>query len=176
MFQAGASRTDYNLTCKIHGTWRDTLLPVNYDEVFRVVAAGQTTLYYARGSSVFTTGAPSPSATIDKILVERAEPVVRESKSIDVSYQLIDEIADQIRDSAIVTGSLIVAPLDEEQRKEDYVQVSEEFPTIKIIPRDQTSMEIQITYCPAERFKRALFDRGIFVLQGTLTVTSEHRK
>lgn len=165
------------LTCKIRGTWRDTLLPTNYDETFRVVAVEQSNLYFARGDAVFTTGGPTPSVTIDRILVERARPVARRSSQVELQHQLVEEIGDHLPDSAIVTGLLVVEPLDEDQREEDYIAASEEFPTIRIASRSKDSHEIIVTYCPVERFRRALFNRGIFVLYGNLTVTtSENHK
>jgi inner membrane protein len=167
---------EHELSCKIRGTWRDTLLPTNYDEPFRVVAVEQSNLYFARGDAVFTTGGSTPSVTIDRILVERARPVARRSSQVEIHYQLVDEIADRLPDSAIVTGVLVVELLDEDQRAEDYVEASEEFATIQIKSRSKDSHEITVTYCPVERFRRALFNRGIFVLFGNLTVTTSSRE
>ncbi|MEK8022877.1 MAG: metal-dependent hydrolase [Candidatus Hydrogenedentota bacterium] len=168
---------DYELTAKIRGTWRDTLLPTDYEEKFRVVAVEQSTLYFARGDAVFTTGTSSPSVTLDRILVERARPITRKSSHVEIDHLLVDEIADKIPDSAIVTGLLVTEPLDEDQREENYLAASEEFPTVLIKSRSKDANEIVITYCTAERFRAALFSRGIFVLHGQLTVTtSEHRQ
>ena len=168
---------DYELTGQIRGTWRDTLLPTNYEERFRVVAVEQSTLYFARGDAVFTTGGSSPSVTIDRILVERARPVTRHSSQVEIQHQLVDEIADKLPDSAVVTGFMVVETLDEDQREENYIAYSEEFATIQIKSRGKESQEIMVTYCPVERMRTALFNRGIFVLNGQITVTtSEHRQ
>jgi inner membrane protein len=164
------------LTCRIRGTWRDTLLPTDYEERFRVVAVEQSTLYFARGDAVFTTGGSSPSVTIDRILVERARPVTRRSDHVEVRHQLVDEIADKLSDSAVVTGILVVETLDEDQREENYIAASEEFATIVIKSRSSGSQEVIVTYCPVERLRTALFNRGIFVLSGQLTVTTSQER
>lgn len=165
---------DYELTCQIRGTWRDSLLPTNYDERFRVVAVEQSTLYFARGDAVFTTGDAEPSVTIDRILVERAAPIVRKAESFELDHQLLDEAIDRIPDSAIITGRLVVEKLAEDQKTADYVSASEEFPTVLFQSRSEHSELVTVTYCPAERFRRALLSRGVFVIQGVLTVTSVH--
>lgn len=163
------------LTCRIRGTWRDTLLATDYDERFRVVAVEQSNLYFARGDAVFTTGGASPSVTIDRILVERARSTSRKSRSIELDHQLLDEIASKLPDSAVVTGRLVVEILAEDQKEIDYVSASEEFPTIKVESRSRETEEIVVTYAPSERFRKALFGRGIFVLYGVLTVTSQEK-
>jgi membrane-bound metal-dependent hydrolase YbcI (DUF457 family) len=163
---------DYELTCQIRGTWRDTLLPTNYEERFRVVAVEQSNLYFARADAVFATGGPSPSATIDRILVERDRPIVRSAETFEIDHFLLDEVADKISDSAIITGHLIVEKLDADQKAADYIVSSEEFATVTSKARDQHADEIDITYCPSERFRKALLNRGIFVMQGVITVTS----
>jgi inner membrane protein len=167
---------DNELTCQIRGTWRDTLLPTDYEERFRVVAVEQSNLYFARGDAVFTTGGPSPSVTIDRILVERARPVTRRSSQIELAHELIDEAAEDFPDSAIVTGLLVVDALDENQREEDYLTASEEFRTIEIKSRSQHTQEVIVTYCTVERLRRALFNRGIFVIHGNLTVTTTDKR
>lgn len=163
---------DYELTAQIRGTWRDSLLPTNYDEFFRVVAVEQANLYFARGDAVFTTGGSSPSVTIDRILVERDRPIVRSAETFEIDHMLLDDVADRVTDSAIVTGHLIVEKLDADQKAANYVVSSEEFPTVTTKARDQQADEINITYCPTERFNRALLGRGIFVMEGVITVTS----
>jgi hypothetical protein len=147
-------------------------LPTNYEERFRVVAVEQSNLYFARADAVFATGGASPSATIDRILVERERPIVRTAETFEIDHLLLDDVADKISDSAIITGHLIVEKLDADQKAADYVVASEEFATVMCKARDQHADEIEITYCPSERFRKALLNRGIFVMQGVITVTS----
>lgn len=167
---------DYELTCQIRGTWRDTLLPTDYEERFRVVAVEQSNLYFARADAVFTTGGPTPSVTIDRILVDRARSVTRRSTRVELDHQLVDELQENLPDSAVITGIIVAEKLDEDQREEDYVAASEEFRTIQVSSRTKDADEIRITYCPAERFRAALFNRGIFVLHAQLTVTTTDQR
>lgn len=166
---------DYELTCRVRGTWRDSLLPTDYDEQFRVVAVEQSNLYFARADAVFSTGGPAPSVTIDRILVERDRPIERTAETFEVDHALLDDVENRITDSAIITGRLIVEKLDADQKAADYIVASEEYPTIVVKSADQRADEIVITYCPSERFRRALLGRGIFVLQGVITATSVRR-
>lgn len=166
---------DYELTCQIRGTWRDSLLPTNYDERFRVVAVEQHNIYFAREDAVFTTGGSAPAVTIDRILVERQSPISRTAESFEIDHELLDDVAGDVPDSSIITGRLIVEKLSEDQKNADYIAVSEEFPTVMVESRNQITEEIVVTYCPAERFRKALLGRGVFVLQGVLTVTSSQK-
>jgi hypothetical protein len=95
---------------------------------------------------------------------------------VEVRHQLVDEIADKLSDSAVVTGILVVETLDEDQREENYIAASEEFATIVIKSRSSGSQEVIVTYCPVERLRTALFNRGIFVLSGQLTVTTSQER
>lgn len=167
------------MAARIRGTWRDSQLPMDPDERFRVIAIDQDNLFVARGDgAVFSVGGMEGAAAIDQITVYRTTPVRRTADRITVELQLLDELADRLPDSAIVTGTLIVDALDDAQKAQDYVTQSEEFPTIEFDKRGlgQDVERVTIRYCPTERIRRALLERGVFVQSGTLTVTrSESR-
>lgn len=169
---------EWDLEANVRGTWRDSQVPTDYEDTFQVVAVGADNLYLAKGDAVFATGfskGREPSFTIDRILVTKTRPVRRETTRLILNYQLIDEIAEQLPEGAIVSGSLIVGSLDEEQKEDNYTATSEEFPTISFFPHGKDAEEITVTYCPASRFRRALFERGIFVYTGNLTITTGTR-
>lgn len=161
------------MVAQVRGTWRDSQLPMDYEERFRVVAIDQDNLYVARSDAVFAVGGYLGAAAIDQITVYRTAPVRRTADRFSIDHQLIDELADRLPDGAIATGSLVVDVLDDAQRATDYVTQSEEFPTIEFHSAGPGAevTQIHLRYCPVERIRRALFDRGIFVQSGTLTVT-----
>jgi len=161
------------MAAQVRGTWRDSQLPMDYDEKFRLVAIDQDNIFVARGDAVFSVGGAFGAAAIDQITVYRTKPVHRRADRFTVEYLLLDELEDRLPPGAIVTGTLIVDALEDDQKNADYITQSEEYPTLEFDKRGlgRDAERITIRYCPTERIRRALFDRAIFVQSGTLTVT-----